>query len=569
MNCSHIGLYHRGGEDVTKRIIVVGGDAAGATTATKIKRDDEKTDVVMYERGSRISFVNCGLSYYLGRDIKNRDDLFVVTPEKLEERYDVKVKIRHEVKSINREEKKIEVENLETGEVFYDSYDKLVVTTGGTPIRPPIPGMNLENIFTLFTVPDVDAIEESLAKNNIENVVVIGGDFIGLEAVEAFVNRGKKVTLVEKADQVLSMFDKEMVNSIELHLAEMGVKVIVGDGVKEFVGDGKLSSIVLESGKRISAELSIFSIGVKPQCNILKDAGLEIGKTGGVVVNANMRTSDPHIYVGGDIAEVVHLVNSKKTRIPLGGPANNQGRVIGANVVGGNKIFRGVLGTSIVKVGELTAAKTGITEKEAEQEGFAYYVSYAPSANHATYYPNAKSIYNKLIVEQFSGRILGAEAVGWEGTDKRIDVLATAIYGNMTVEDLENLDLAPVPPYSGVKDPIVTAGCVASNILRGELEIITPAEMDELGEVEPIHIIDVRKETEFQKGSINNADNLCIDEMRKKCDNLDRNKTVVVYCKKGCKGYLAYKILKNLGFLKVYNLTGGYMNYMADVRIEE
>lgn len=560
----------KGGIKMDKKIIVIGGVAAGASAAAKARRNNENLEIVIYEKGPYVSFANCGLPYYIGRDIKRRENLFLMTPELFWDRYKILVKVSHEVTKINREEKYVEVTNLITGETFKDYYDKLVIATGGTPIKPPIPGIDLNNIFTLFTVKDVDAIEEALASGEIKEVTVIGGGYIGLEATEAFLKRGMKVTLVEKAESLLPYLDGELAIPLALHLEDLGVEVILGDGIQSFNGDeGKVKNITLESGKVIPTDLAIVAIGAKPQVDLARDAGLEIGSQGGVVVDAAMRTSDPNIYAGGDIVETMHLVTHKRVRIPLAGPANKQGRIIGANITGDNKIFKGLLGTSIVKVGDLTAAKTGLSEKEAKKEGFAYFVSYTPSLDHASYYPGAKYMLTKLVVEEQSGRILGGQIVGWQGVDKRIDVLATAIYANMTVEDLENLDLAYAPPYSSAKDPVITAGYVAANILRGETKVKTPEQVNEainlLTRDKKLQIIDVRTKGEVEKGAIPGAIHIPIDELRERANELNPEDDIALYCRVGYRSYLGYKILKNLGFENVYNICGGYMGYKCDV----
>jgi NADPH-dependent 2,4-dienoyl-CoA reductase/sulfur reductase-like enzyme len=336
---------------MARKILVIGGVAAGASAAAKARRDDEKAEITIYEKGPYISFANCGLPYYIGRDIKERDELFLMTPEFFYKRYRVNVKVNHEVMEINKEERSIVVKDITNGEIFTDSYDKLVIATGGTPIKPPIPGINLENIFTLFTVNDVDAIEKALNQGNIEKVAIVGGGYIGLEATEAFLKRGKKVTVIEKMNQLLPYLDEEMAVPLAAHLENLGARVILGNGVQEFKGEGKVQEVVLENGDKVEAHLVIVAIGARPQLELVKKAGLKIGSAGGVVVDATLRTSDPDIYAGGDIIETVHLVTGKKVRIPLAGPANKQGRIIGANVVGGHKYFKGVLGTSVVKVG--------------------------------------------------------------------------------------------------------------------------------------------------------------------------------------------------------------------------
>lgn len=554
-----------------KKIVIIGGVAAGASAAAKARRDDEKAEIVMFEKGPYVSFANCGLPYYIGRDIKERDELFLLTPEDFSQRYRVQVKVNHEVTSIKRQDKCVQVKNLETGEIFQENYDKLVIATGGMPLKPPIPGINLDNIFTLFTVPDVDAIEKTLAEDKIEKVAIVGGGYIGLEAAEAFLKRGKQVTLIEKTQQLLPYLDAEMAHPLALHLESLGTRVILGNGVKEFTGNTKVSSIILENGEVVDTHLVIVAIGARPQLHLAKEAGLKMGPSGGIEVDATLRTSDPDIYAGGDIIETIHLVTGKKTRIPLAGPANKQGRIIGSNVVGGKKFFKGVLGTSIVKVGQLTAGKTGISEQEAKEHGFAYFVSYTPSLDHAGYYPGARYMVTKLVVEEHSGRLLGAQIIGWQGVDKRIDVLATALYSNLTVEDLENLDLAYAPPYSSAKDPVIIAGFVAANILRGEIELASPEKIKRaVNKVanDGWQIVDVRTPKEYQKeGCIPGARLIPIDELRERSQELDPQKKTALYCKVGYRSYLGYKILKDLGFKEVYSISGGYMGYKGDLEI--
>ncbi|KJS18656.1 MAG: pyridine nucleotide-disulfide oxidoreductase [Clostridiaceae bacterium BRH_c20a] len=554
-----------------QKIVIIGGVAAGASAAAKARRDNEKAEIIIYEKGPYVSFANCGLPYYIGRDIKEREDLFLMTPDFFYERYRVIVKVNHEVVRIDRVKKQVEIKKQDSAEIFTDSYDKLVIATGGTPIKPPIPGGNLENIFTLFTVPDLDAIERALAMGDIEKVAIVGGGYIGLEATEAFLKRGKKVTLIEKMDQLLPYLDEDMAIPLAIHLENLGTRVILKNGVKEFKGEKRVQEIILENDEAVEADLVILAIGARPQLELIKAAGLKIGPAGGVEVDATLRTSDPDIYAGGDIIETIHLVTGRKVRIPLAGPANKQGRIIGANVVGGRRFFKGVLGTSIVKAGELTAAKTGIGEKEAKELGLAYFVSYTPSLHHAGYYPGARHLLIKLVVAEHSGKILGAQIVGWQGVDKRIDVLATAIHASMTVEDLEDLDLAYAPPYSSAKDPVTIAGFVAANILRGEIDLITPEAIKKaMAKVtrDDWQIIDVRTPQECQEeGSIPGAVFIPVDQLRERHKELNTEKKTALYCKVGYRSYLGYKILKDLGFKKVYNISGGYMGYKSDVGI--
>jgi NADPH-dependent 2,4-dienoyl-CoA reductase/sulfur reductase-like enzyme/rhodanese-related sulfurtransferase len=545
---------------LSKKIVVIGGVAGGAGAATKARRVDEDAEVIIFERSPYVSFANCGLPYHIGGQIEERETLFLNNPQKFLDWYNIKVKVNHEVTKINPEQKTVEVINHSTGEKFSESYDKLIVSTGGSPIKPPIPGIDKKHIHNLWTVQDMDDIKAIIEKEKPHKAAVIGAGFVGLEMVEALAERGIDVTLIELLEQVLPPLDPEMSIPVTEHLKEKGVEVILGDGVQSFLGDEKVEKIQLKSGKTVEADFVIVSIGVKPNVEILKDAGIQLGDQGGVMVNERMETSVPDIYAAGDIVEVNHLVSGKKVRIPLAGPANKQGRVAGANAAGGNLEFKGVLGTSIVKIFDITAAKTGLNEKEASEEGLDFFVSYTVNKDHAGYYPGAEWMHVKTIVENETGRILGAQIVGPKGVDKRIDVMATAIYAGLTCFDLEQLDLAYAPPYSSAKDPVIIAGMVASNVLRGEIEIITPRELEEmLKSGEEIQVIDNRAMVDLDKdGVMEEADVIPIGEFREWYEeDIDKDKPVVVVCGIGYRSYLAYRILKQKGY-NVKSLSGGY-----------
>ena len=420
-----------------------------------------------------------------------------------------------------------------------------------------------KNIFTVKTVPDSDAIKQFLASSPLKNTIVVGGGFIGLETAEALMNLGLKVTLVELAPQVLPPFDPDMASLMAAHLQEKGVRIILGDGVKAFhEKDGLAQEVELSSGMRLPCDLAILSIGVRPELKLAKEADLAIGDSGGMAVNAYQQTSDPNIYAAGDAVEIVHLVTGKPTRIPLAGPANKQGRVAGAHAAGGNLTFPGAIGTAIVESLGRTAAKAGLSEQEANFQGYDYFVSVTHPLDHADYYPGAEALHIKLIVEKSSGRLLGAQIIGEQGVDKRIDVLATAISGKMSVEDLEGLDLAYAPQFNSAKGPVIMAGFVAANILRGEVDTITGAELHQkLDAKEPIQLLDVRTQKEYQDKHIPQAWLIPIDELRDHLEDLDPTKKTVVYCRVGLRGYLACRILLQHGFKKVYNLTGGILSF--------
>lgn len=545
------------------KIVIIGGVAGGASAAAKARRVNESAEITMFERGPYVSFANCGLPYYIGNTIVDRDELLLQTPERFWKRFRVGVKVRHEVVSIHRLHKAIRVKNLESGEIFDAPYDKLILAPGAGAIVPDIPGIHERNIFTVKTVPDSDAIKQFLASHPSKNAVVVGGGFIGLETAEALMNLGMKVTVVELLPQILPSFDPDMASLMTAQLQEQGVDIILGDGVKAFhEKDGLVQEIELSSGTRLPCDLAILSIGVRPELKLAKDAGVDIGQSGGMVVNEYQQTSDPHIYAAGDAVEIIHLVTGQPTRIPLAGPANKQGRVAGANAAGGNLTFPGAIGTAIVESMGMTAAKTGLSEREAQIHGYDFFVSVTHPLDHADYYPGAEALHMKLIVEKTTGRLLGAQIIGEQGVDKRIDVLATAITGKMSVEDLESLDLAYAPQFNSAKGPVIMAGFVAANILRGEVGTITGDELHKkLDANEPIQLLDVRAQKEFQEKHIPQAWLIPIDELRDHLDDLDPSKETIVYCRVGLRGYLACRILLQHGFQKVSNLTGGLLSY--------
>ena len=545
------------------KIVIIGGVAGGASAAVKARRVNEDADIVIFEKGPYVSFANCGLPYYVGGDIPKKEHLLLVTPKLFMERFNIDVRVKHEVTEIDTSAKMVYVKK--DGEIISEKYDKLVLATGGIPIKPPIPGVNLRNVFTVFTVDDVEDIKNHIG-TGISSATIVGGGFIGLETAEALLKKGIKTTLVEMLPQLVPNFDPEFSVPLERHLKDLGLNLVLGVSLKSIAGQEKVEEVKLEDGTKIKTDMVILSVGVKPQLDLAKKAGLKIGETGGVIVDATMRTSNPDIYAAGDIVESLHLVSGKKVRIPLAGSATKQGRVAGANAAGGKLLFKGVLGTAIIKVGDLTVARTGLSEKEASQLGMNYYVTYSPTADHAVYYPNAKRMIIKLVVEEFTGRLLGAQGVGWSGVDKRIDILSTAIYSNLTVMDLENLDLAYAPPYGAARDPVIISGMIASNILRGDCRYITPAELTGMiDKKEDIQIVDCRTPREYEQGTIHGAYFMPVDELRKRYQELDKSKKTVVFCKAGYRSYVAYRFLWHKGF-DVYNLSGGYDGFLMSLK---
>ncbi len=543
-------------------IIIVGGVAGGASAAAKARRVNEHAKITIFEKGPYVSFANCGLPYYVGKTIQDREDLLVQTPERFWKRFRVHVQIRHEVISINRSEKIVHVRNHETGEEFTQPYDSLILAPGAGALIPPLPGIHSPNIFTVKTVPDSDAIRTYIEEQTPKTAIVIGAGFIGLETAEALRARGLTVTVVELMDQVLPPFDKDMAALVASHLEAQGIQLVVGDGIKSFHGDpGFANAVELQSGRRLPFDLAILSIGVRPELNLAREAGLEIGQAGGIAVNERQQTSDPAIYAAGDAVETIQLVTGKKTRIPLAGPANKQGRVAGANAAGGDLKFPGALGTAIVETLGITAAKTGLSMREATAEGYDAFESVIHPLDHADYYPGGEPLHLKLIVEKESGRLLGGQVVGEQGVDKRIDILATALMARMTVGDLENLDLAYAPQFSSAKGPVIMAGFVAANTLRGEVATMTCEQLNQkLAEGQPIQLLDVRTPHEYEGRHLPGARLIPIDELREHLSELDPDQETVVYCKSGLRGYLASRILLQHGFKHVLSLTGGILS---------
>lgn len=542
------------------KIVIVGGVAGGASAAAKARRVNEQADIVLFERGPYVSFANCGLPYYVSDEIADRQSLLLQTPESFWKRFRVSVRVRHEVLRIDRAGKRVEVKNLQTGEIFWDAYDRLILAPGAGAIVPPLPGIRAQNIFTVKTVPESDAIKTFITDHRPARAVVVGAGFIGLESAEALHRRGLDVTVVEMLPQVLPPFDPEMAVLVGKHLEEQGIHLVLSDGIQAFHGEPFTQEVQLQSGRRIPADLIILSIGVRPELKLAQEAGLEIGKAGGIAVNDYQQTSDPDIYAAGDAVEVLNLVTRQKSRIPLAGPANKQGRVAGANAAGGKLTFPGALGTAIVESMGITAAKTGLSEREAKQAGLVAVVSVTHSLDHAGYFPGGEMLHIKLLSEAGTGRLLGAQVIGERGVDKRIDVFATALAAGLRVTDLENLDLAYAPQFSSAKDPVIIAGFVAANIARQEMLSITCEELHaRLARKEDIQLVDVRTAKEYAAGRLEGAKLLPIDELRDRLQELDPRKETVVYCGVGFRGYLAVRILQQNGFEHVRNLTGGIL----------
>lgn len=541
------------------KLIIVGGVAGGASAAARARRLSESAEIILFERGPDVSFANCGLPYYVGGEIAEREKLIVTTPERLRVRFKLDVRTRSSVESIDRAKKTVHVRDLNTNRVYQESYDSLILAPGAAPLRPPIPGIDLPGVHTLRNLQDVDAIKNRVDESA-KSAVVVGAGFIGLELVENFVKRGLATTVVELADQILPPFDKEMTTPILQELKTKGVSVVLGDSAESFEQTSNGLAVRLKSGRLLVAEVVSVGTGVRPENQLAVETGLEVGLRGGIKVDDQMRTSDPSIYAVGDVIEVNDVIFGDPVQIPLAGPANRQGRIAADNVFGRASRYRGTQGTAIVGVFGQTAAMTGVNEKSLRRSNRSYRKVYVHPAHHAGYYPGAKAMSIKLLFEPETGRILGAQAVGGDGVDKRIDVLAVAIQASLTVYHLEEVELAYAPQFGSAKDPINMVGFVASGLLRGDHP---QADIESVLKEEPAnrpYLIDVRTEQEFNLGSIPGAVNIPVDVLRSGLNEIPRDRQLAVFCQVGQRGYLATRILLQNGF-SVMNLGGGYKTF--------
>ena len=537
------------------KILIVGGVAGGATAATRLRRLSEENEVIIFEKGQYVSFANCGLPYHIGGTIHKRDALLLQTPESLNERYNLDVRVFSEVLSINTTEKKVTVKNLQSEEIYAESYDKLLLSPGAEPIKPPFEGINSDKIYTLRNIPDMDKIVEKT--KNAQNFVVVGGGFIGLEVAENLIEAGKSVKLVELGNQVMAPVDFDIASFVHEKAKQKNLELLLNVGVEKFNDKGETIEVFLNDGTSVETDVVILAIGVKPETKLAVDAGLEIGETRGILVNEFLQTSNPDIYAVGDAIEVAHFINNKKVLIPLAWPANRQGRIVADNIVLGNQYkYSGSLGSSILKFFELSVASTGLNEKTLKKFGIPYKTAIVTRGHHAGYYPGAKNMVLKLIFDE-NGKIFGAQAVGEAGVDKRIDVIATAIKGNLTVYDLPEIEITYAPPYNSAKDPVNIAGYTAENILKGDLEMVNYDDFWDFVKENNAVILDVRTSKEFTGGAIEGAININVDDLRENLQNLDKNKVYAIYCQVGLRGYLANRIMRNNGFRAV-NLNGGY-----------
>jgi NADPH-dependent 2,4-dienoyl-CoA reductase/sulfur reductase-like enzyme/rhodanese-related sulfurtransferase len=545
---------------MSRKIVIVGGVAGGATCATRLRRLDESADILVLDRGPHVSFANCGLPYYVGDVIQKESSLLLATPELFHDRFRIDVRTRNEVLAIHRDAKTVMVVNLETGVQYQEHYDALVLAPGAAPICPPWPGVNLPGIFTLRSVPDSRAIRDWIETTKPRNAVVVGGGFIGLEMAENLAHRGIHVTIVELASQVLPPLDAEMAQYAKERLEAFGVNLKLGDAVAGFEqnDDGNLG-VFTQGGARFDANLVVLSIGVRPETNLAKDAGLKIGERGGIRVDRQMRTSDPHIWAVGDAVEVRNSVTHAWEVVPLAGPANRQGRIAADVICGRESHFEGAQGTAVCGFFGLTVALTGATEKSLHRAGMTDFQSvYLHPSQHVAYYPGAKPIHLKLLFRESDGRVLGAQAVGESDVARRIDVIATAIHMNATVNDLEELELCYAPQFGGAKDPVNFAGMIAGNVMCGNLELAPWAEL----ESQKPFVLDVREPHEFRAGTVRDAVNIPLDQLRSRLHELPQDREIWVTCKVGQRAYYACRILAQHGF-HARNLSGGYSTYEA------
>ncbi|MDZ7618058.1 MAG: FAD-dependent oxidoreductase [Patescibacteria group bacterium] len=544
------------------RILIVGGVAGGASAAARARRVSEEAEIVMFERGEHISFANCGLPYYIGGAIDERDRLLVQTPESFRSRFKVDVRTRSEVTRIDREAKRVTVRNVDTGEQADEAYDALILSPGAEPVRPPIPGADSPGVFTLRNLADTDRIKQAVDRIGPDRAIVVGGGYIGLEMAEALRHRGVGVTLVELAKQVFIAADPEMVAPIHQQLEFHGVDLRLGTSVTAIRRDGERFSVLLSDGESLEVAMIILAVGVRPEVRLARECGLDIGRTGGIAVDQHMRTSDPNIYAVGDAVEVTHLVGGNKSLIPLAGPANRQGRIAADNALGRPSVYHDTQGTAICKVFDLAIGMTGMSEKALKQAGMAYEKVYIHPSSHAGYYPGAMPLSLKLLFDPESGKVLGGQAVGADSVDKRMDVLAVAIRAGLTVRDLADQELSYAPPYGSAKDPINYAGFVATNVLDGDVSICHAQDVIELAENQ--WLLDVRNPDELLAGTIPGAKNIPLDELRQRLAEVPRDKEILAFCQVGLRGYLACRILSLHGY-SCRNLSGGYKTYQAVV----
>lgn len=544
------------------KVIIVGGVAGGATAAARIRRLDEQAEIVVFERSGYVSYANCGLPYYIGGVIERREDLTLQTPESFFSRFRVSMKVHHEVTAIHPERRTVSVKNLETGEEFEEKYDKLLLSPGAKPAQPRLPGIGMDKLFTLRTVEDTFRIREYIDSKHPKSAVLVGGGFIGLELAENLRELGMEVTIVEQLDHLINPFDSDMAAFIHSEMRRHGVKLLLGHTVEGFEEKDEGVDVLLKDEKPIHADMVVMAIGVTPDTQLAKDAGLELGIKGSILVNERMETSVPDIYAVGDAVQVKNYVTGEDALISLAGPANKQGRIAADNICGGDSRYFGSDGTSVIKVFDMTAATTGISETAAKEAGIDADKVILSPMSHAGYYPGGKVMTMKVIFDKETCRLLGAQIVGYDGVDKRIDVLAVSIHAGLKATQLKDLDLAYAPPYSSAKDPVNMAGFMIENISKGIVKQFYLEDMPKLLGDASVTLLDVRTAEEYNRGHIDGFINIPVDHLRERLGALDFGKPVYVMCQSGLRSYIAARILAGHGY-DCYNFTGGFRFYDA------
>ena len=544
------------------KVLIVGGVAGGATAAARIRRLDENAEITVFERSGYISYANCGLPYYIGEIIIDPEDLTLQTPESFFTRFRINMKVHHEVIEIHPDQKMISVKNLETGEEFKETYDKLILSPGAKPTQPRLPGVGIEKVFTLRTVEDTFHIKEYIRRNQPKSVVLAGGGFIGLELAENLRELGMDVTIVQRPKQLMNPFDADMASFIHSEMRKHGVTLALGHTVEGFEEKDGGVDVLLKDEMPMHADMVVLAIGVTPDTHLAEAAGLELGIKGSIVVNDRMETSAPDIFAAGDAVQVKHYVTGQNALISLAGPANKQGRIIADNICGGDSRYLGSQGSSVIKVFDMTAATTGINETNARKAGLDVDTVILSPMSHAGYYPGGKVMTMKVVFEKETYRLLGAQIVGYEGVDKRIDVLAVAIHAGMKATELKDLDLAYAPPYSSAKDPVNMAGFMIDNISKGTLKQWHLRDIDFLPRDGSVILLDVRTTSEYGNGHIEGFKNIPVDELRERLDEIEKDKPVYVICQSGLRSYIGTRILEGNGY-KAYNFSGGFRFYDA------
>lgn len=543
-----------------KKVVIIGGVAGGATAAARIRRLDENAEIIMFERSGFVSYANCGLPYYIGGVIEDQEELTLQTPEMFMKRFCIDVRVKHEVTAIHPEKKTVTVRRLEDNTVFEESYDKLLLAPGAKPVRPSLPGMDIPNLYTLRTVEDTLRIHAFVQKEKPKSVVIAGGGYIGVEVAENLRDLGIQVTIVQRPNQLLNPLDYDMASFVHAKMRQKGVRLMLGHSVEGFAEENGQIQAILKDAEPLQADMVLLAIGVQPDTELAKNAGIKLGIKGSILVNNHMETSVPDIYAAGDAVEVKHYITGEKALISLAGPANKQGRIAADNICGGDSAYLGSQGSSVIKVFDMTVALTGLNERAAKAAGLDYDKVFLSPSSHASYYPGAQVMTMKVVFEKKTYKLLGAQIIGYEGVDKRIDVLATAMHAGLTAIELKNLDLSYAPPYSSAKDPVNMAGFMIENIAQNKLQQFFWDEVEELPRDGSVTLLDARTPEEYTLGKMDGFINIPLDELRDRLVEIPLGKDVYVVCQSGLRSYLACRILMQNGY-RCHNFSGGYRLY--------